>query len=533
MVRSGALQAKLSIGQPGDVYEQEADRVADAVMRMPEPSVQREFAPEEEEEEKLQAKPLAGQITPLVQVQRQEETEEEEEETLQAKPLAEEITPLVQRQVELEEEEEELQAKATSGRISEVNSNLESHIQSLKGGGKPLPESERAYFEPRFGRDFGKVRVHTDTRAAGTARAVNARAFTVGQDVVFGAGQYATGISAGRRLLAHELTHVVQQKGTSSPIIQRRIVVEDPVDMLPGTPAKENWEEVHDYVRVLSPSFDAERSGDIIPNSTSFCVTPSRFTDRCLCDLHNSTNPVPWKVKIDDIQWPHTEESNRRVTVHSTRSVATFGAWGGGSAAGSRISENNPRVLGHELCGHAWLFELGIHPPFLPVSRGGRLIGRPSHDITVMIENRVAQEISGPGVDLRGTFSDPHHGESFARVTVSGFPSGSSQVSHLSSDMQTRIGQIKDFMDRDPAVKADIIGHADHTGSASANVRISRRRGRRVRNELVRLGISSSRFVTVIGKSNTECPSSPSVNPDCRKADVFMFVFEGASERSP
>jgi flagellar motor protein MotB len=530
LIKSGTLQTKLKIGQPGDMYEQEADRVADAMMRMPEPGVQRQVEPEEEEEETLQSKPVINQITPLVQVQRQEEPEEEEEKMLQAKPLAKEITPLVQRQVEPEKEEEELQAKATSSHLSETNPNLESKVHSLRGGGQPLSENDRAYFEPRFGRDFSQVRVHTNAKAA---ESVNARAFTVGQDVVFGAGQYTTGISAGRRLLAHELTHVVQQKGTESPIIQRSIVVEDPVDMIPGAPAKENWEEVQDYIRILSPSFDAERSGDIRPNSTSFCATPSRFTDRCLCDLHNSTNPDPWKVKVDDIQWPHTEEINRRVTVHSTRSVATFGAWGGGSAAGSRISENNPRVLGHELCGHAWLFEWRIHPPFLPVSRGGRLIGRPSHDITVMIENRVAQEISGPGVDLRGTFSDPHHGESFARVTVSGFPSGSSQVSHLSSDMQTRIGQIKDFMDRDPTVRADIIGHADHTGSASVNVRISRRRARRVRNELVRLGISSSRFLTVIGKSNTECPSTPIVNPDCRKADVFMFVFEGASERSP
>jgi len=123
-------------------------------------------------------------------VQRQEEPEEEEE-TLQAKPLAEEITPLVQRLVESEEEEEELQAKATSSHLSEVNSNLESHIPSLKGGGQSLPESARAYFEPRFGHDFSQVRVHTDTLAAESARAVNARAFTVGQDVVFGEGQYA------------------------------------------------------------------------------------------------------------------------------------------------------------------------------------------------------------------------------------------------------------------------------------------------------------------------------------------------------
>jgi len=114
LIKSGTLQAKLRIGQPGDKYEQEADRVADAVMQMPEPEVQRQVEPEEEEEKTLQTKPLANQITPLVQVQRQEEPEEEEE-MLQAKPHAEQITPLVQRQVEEEEEEEELQAKELPG----------------------------------------------------------------------------------------------------------------------------------------------------------------------------------------------------------------------------------------------------------------------------------------------------------------------------------------------------------------------------------------------------------------------------------
>ena len=220
MVRSGTLQTKLRIGQPGDKYEQEADRVADAVMRMPEPRVQRQTEEEdEEEEEMLQAKSLANQITPLVQVQRQEEPEDEEE-MLQAKPLAGQITPLVQRQVE-PEEEEELQAKATSGNLSEVTPNLESNILSLRRGGQPLSESARDHFEPRFGQDFSQVRVHTDAQAAESARTVNAKAYTVGQDMVFSAGQYAPETSEGRRLMAHELTHVVQQmQGRVKPTIQ-------------------------------------------------------------------------------------------------------------------------------------------------------------------------------------------------------------------------------------------------------------------------------------------------------------------------
>ena len=135
--------------------------MADAVMRMPEPGVQRQVEPEEEEEE---------------------------EEVLQTKPLVDHITPLVQRQVE---EEEMLQAKSKKDATPKVTNDLESQINAIKGVGRPLAESERAYFEPRFGTDFSQVRVHSDAQAVESARTVNARAFTVGRNVVFWTGHYA------------------------------------------------------------------------------------------------------------------------------------------------------------------------------------------------------------------------------------------------------------------------------------------------------------------------------------------------------
>ena len=81
----------------------------------------------------------------------------------------------------------------------------------LRSPGQPLDVATRAFFEPRFGHDFSAVRIHTDAKAAESAQAVNALAYTVGQDVVFGAGQHAPEANVGRRLMAHELTHVVQQ----------------------------------------------------------------------------------------------------------------------------------------------------------------------------------------------------------------------------------------------------------------------------------------------------------------------------------
>jgi hypothetical protein len=87
----------------------------------------------------------------------------------------------------------------------------------LRSPGQPLDAATRAFMEPRFGHDFSQVQVHTDARAAESARAVHALAYTVGRDVVFGAGQYELGTHAGQRLMAHELTHVVQQATTPVP----------------------------------------------------------------------------------------------------------------------------------------------------------------------------------------------------------------------------------------------------------------------------------------------------------------------------
>lgn len=181
------IQAKLTIGQPNDKYEQEADSVADAVMHMPESKVQR---------------------------QPEEEGEEDDGEVVQTKSIANKLTPIVQREVsdqEKEEEDETVQAKASPHHTPDVTPAIEANISALRGSGQPLDPDIRAFMEPRFGHDFSKVRVHADAKAAESAQAVNAHAYTIGHDVVFGTGQYPPQTSEGQRLVAHELTHVVQQ----------------------------------------------------------------------------------------------------------------------------------------------------------------------------------------------------------------------------------------------------------------------------------------------------------------------------------
>ncbi|TKJ38541.1 hypothetical protein CEE37_12305 [candidate division LCP-89 bacterium B3_LCP] len=217
ILRPQSIQTKLTIGSPNDQYEQEADRVADQIVRMPEPMLQKQ--PLEEEEEELQTKPIADQITPMVQRQIEEE---EEEELIQPDRL-----PIIQRQEEEEEEivqtlqrqcdEEEcpIQTQQETSHTSEVTPNLASQIQAIRSGGRSLPQPCRNYFEPRFGRDFSDVHIHTDSKADDVAKSINAKAFTLGQDVFFGSGQFAPGTEGTKKLLAHELTHVVQQGDAS------------------------------------------------------------------------------------------------------------------------------------------------------------------------------------------------------------------------------------------------------------------------------------------------------------------------------
>jgi hypothetical protein len=178
------LQARLEVSRPDDPHEREAERVADAVMRRPQPL---------EEEDTLQAKIDCTSITLACQT-----IPEEEEPILRSVIPREEA--IIQRQV--------LPAEAGD----QANNNLEQAIHGLEGRGRPLPQPVRDFMEPRFGADFSAVRVHTDTAAHDLARAVHAEAFTVGTNVVFGAGRYAPETDTGRHLLAHELTHVVQQR---------------------------------------------------------------------------------------------------------------------------------------------------------------------------------------------------------------------------------------------------------------------------------------------------------------------------------
>lgn len=161
------VQAKLTVGAPDDAYEREADQTADWVMRVPEP-------------------PEAGPS--------------------QAEPSE------IQRQA-ADQAGGDRASTREPGQALAVTPEVESYLQTSRGGGQPLPPATQASMGDRFGQDFSKVRVHAGPESAGAAKSLQAQAFTQGQDIHFGAGRYQPESPRGQRLLAHELAHVGQQEG--------------------------------------------------------------------------------------------------------------------------------------------------------------------------------------------------------------------------------------------------------------------------------------------------------------------------------
>ena len=204
--RAMPVQPKLAIGAPGDKYEQEADRVASQVVKQlnsPDAakssqgqSLQRMEAPVEE----LPAKPRISD--------------------LQRSPL-----PLVQREVM--RQGEYLQAKSNLQRgsaLGEASRDLESAINSARGSGQPLDVGLQRLMGQAMGADFSGVKVHTDAQSDQLNQSIQAKAFTTGQDIFFRQGTYDPGSRGGQELIAHELTHVVQQNGGA---VQRQSALEE------------------------------------------------------------------------------------------------------------------------------------------------------------------------------------------------------------------------------------------------------------------------------------------------------------------
>lgn len=216
------IQTKLKMGSSGDKYEVEADKMADKVVNNKNEGglLQRKKVDDE-----IQKKSLASEATPLIQ-----KMESSEEETVQQKKEKEEI---VQKQEEesvqtkeeetiQEKEEEEIQSKIKNSKsIAKPQSSFEGKLRKGSGGQK-MDAQTLSEMESGFGADFNNVKIHNDLGASQMSKEIGAQAFTHGNDIYFNKGKYNPNSREGKHLLAHELTHTIQQKGMVQKKVQRK-----------------------------------------------------------------------------------------------------------------------------------------------------------------------------------------------------------------------------------------------------------------------------------------------------------------------
>ena len=387
------VQPKLSVNTPGDKYEQEADSVAEQVMRMTEPNVQRKCDKCEEEEKNV------------------------------------------------------IQTKAQDSGGSIASPTLGHQINQTSGNGHPLDGNTRTFMESRFGADFNHVRIHTGSTAESLNTGLNARAFTHGSDIYFNRAQYNPASLEGKKLLAHELTHVVQQRSNITPKrIQRELLVQNPGVAFINDATNTNAQIVESWLDMLSPtgqwSVDAATGVVSSPIRNDFCnarkpkVGPHRsvgtpVSSECIC---NFTDPGSLTVNIhaeNFVALPSGafdinaagEGRTRPPDPPAGRPEANVGVSGRDPNTIQGAGDTSPHagiersqtirdppwiILGHELCGH-------VRKGQLP--HAGHASTPSINETAIDIENRIRREHStiADNFGLRlGEFTDSmgnsHHG---------------------------------------------------------------------------------------------------------------------------
>jgi uncharacterized protein DUF4157 len=492
---SGPLQAKLRVGAVDDPLECEADRVADAV--------------------------VSGSAAPSVQ-----------------------------RKCAACEEEEKLQTKRSAGSAPEVSSKTASRIDSFRGGGETLSPAARSYFEPRFGRDLSAVRLHTGGEAATAAREVGARAFTVGSDIAFGAGEYRPETPAGSKLLAHELTHTVQQgvvplRLDSGPAVQERLdaetiagdwIIDNPTRKFPAGGPEDATLLEGAFSQICSLAF---RSGNRIQLGLG-PPNPSQLEGcGCLQDIENdlaSSTPVlsgTPHAALEPHGWSFTQASAPLVSARHPASDFSWGYWTGGQ---TRHLKPFWQTVAHEACGH-----LAAHVRSKGTSAGARGVGT-GHNVAIEGENRIATEHGVPAGELRGLDIDPatgkplagHRGESFLQASVFDFAHGSAALPAIAatvvSEAADTIQTVSASSSLDLMVQVEGRAFASEGGltlaaSRAEAVRLAIEAELRLRSVplTVTTGATSrSRFFPDLTAFSPGTSTPLSSNPG-RRADVFLF----------
>jgi hypothetical protein len=198
---AAGVQCKMTVNQPGDKFEQEADKMADKVMRMPTPAAVKDDGLQRQPEEKVQRR----------EEEKTFKAAQREEKGLQRREEKNMKAAVPEEKVQKAEDDKLRRAPAEGGATPAVHSDVQSAISNQTTGGEPLSAGVRSHMEPRFNADFGGVRIHQDSESAKLNNQLSARAFTYQNHIFFSREQYQPDSSEGKHLLAHELTHTIQQ----------------------------------------------------------------------------------------------------------------------------------------------------------------------------------------------------------------------------------------------------------------------------------------------------------------------------------
>jgi|GEM_PF-3699915 len=363
------IQARLNIGKPDDKFEKEADAVAEAVATSQNSSSSQ------------------AQSKKLNSIQR----------------LASSAGVVQQK----------------SDGIQSASSHLSTRIESTCGKGNAMPQETLADMGTSFAHDFSDVNIHTGRDAIEMNRELGAQAFTYGRDIYFNSGKYNPESTTGKELLAHELTHVVQQRGTTERQLRRKISVQDPDKNIPNPDGKgltqTNELTVLEYMAQLCPDTDFMVGGGKVEFlDTGFCFPSEEQDDgtfkspselsvhsvscECLCEMIMDPLDVII-IKIDDnVEGTGSTNTAGGATEISVPSPNAKKQTIRG-ASGASIDSPPHIILAHELCGHHWLERRGVDE--------GENMGnerRGGHDPTIKRENEIRAE---HGLGQRGTFRDP------------------------------------------------------------------------------------------------------------------------------
>ncbi len=298
------------------------------------------------------------------------------------------------------------------------------YVNALDGKGQSFPHEHQLFFRSRMGQDFSNVRIHSDKEASQSASALNAQAFTINNHIVFNENKYQPGTREGKKLIAHELTHVMQQSNHAQQISRKILLPFEKFRPFHSKNSNTQGKVSLDLLNQLSIEGGITISGGFVQPPVDLCDLPGPLGTNpaltkaeqsktktgctCICDLVKSDNII--NLIIDDGAFPNTLQADEKADIP-------------GEGGGSTVTVNSPDAtpiklptksgkmtnvppavaLGHELCGHAWLMDRGANKLDDVAQRG-----RGGHQAAVERENLIRDE---QGVERRATFREPFCGE--------------------------------------------------------------------------------------------------------------------------